>query len=154
MTRPRRFALVGAAALVVAPAAAAKTGIAFDRPFAHAGDTVVMVLRHDGPPPERRRSYEVYLVRAERMGTVMYAAGGGGFRNGPPPRSVDPVHVGSVATTASRFAFRLPQLAPGRYAAVLYCRRCSDAPLVGSVPTGIPPGVAPPSPRSLLTVRR
>jgi hypothetical protein len=142
-------------ALAASPAAFAKASLTFSRASAHIGQrATILVGRNYGPRPESGRVYDVYLVRASRMGEVMYADGGAGPRRGPPPRRVDPALVGHMPTTGRSLTFRVPKVSAGRYAAVLFCPRCRDPELVGSVATGIPDGTPPPQPGSLLTIRR
>jgi len=147
------LALIGTVALVAVPAAWAKTSVSFEQTTAQPGDSVSLVLSHRTARPGAARSYEIYLVRAERMGAVVYTKAGGGLRTGPPPKSVAPVRVGKVAARATRIRIRVPKLAPARHAAVLYCARCEANKLITSVPAGIPRGTAPPNPSALLTVR-
>jgi hypothetical protein len=152
MTLRGALAVVGAIALVAVPAAFAKTSVTFDRAAAQPGDSVTLYLHHRGAKPARTRSYVIYLVRAERIGEVVYAKGGG-VRTGPPPSSVAAVRVGKATARATRISIRVPRLAPARYAAVLYCARCAADPLVTSVSNGIPNGTDPPNPTALLTIR-
>ena len=103
------LALIGTVALVAVPAAWAKTSVSFEQTTAQPGDSVSLVLSHRTARPGAARSYEIYLVRAERMGAVVYTKAGGGLRTGPPPKSVAPVRVGKVAARATRIRIRVPK---------------------------------------------
>jgi hypothetical protein len=140
-----------AIALAAPTAASAALVPRFDRASARLGQPVTIYqpgglgwLKGD------RRPIRVYLVPAQIAGRVAFRPNGDS-RLGP-PRTRRAVYVGRMSIPRGRLRFRLPRLAPGRYAAVAWCGPCGGT-LIGSVPYDVPAGVEAPR-GSLLRVER
>jgi hypothetical protein len=148
-----RWVLLGLViALVTAAGAAAALTPRFNRTSASVGQLVTIYqpggldwLKGD------RRPIRVYLVPASIAGRIAFRADGTS-RVGP-PRSRRSVYVGRMTIAAGRLRFRLPKLAPGRYAALLWCGPCGGT-LIGSVTEDVPADVTVRPDGSLLRVRR
>ena len=149
------LATVVVVSIASAPSALAKSGLGFEQKTARVGEPVTLSIgRYSGQPFEPSRVYYVYFVPASKLGAVMYPNYGNGPRRSPPPRYAGAIKVGEVPTTRTSFRFSVPKVAPGRYAAALWCPRCKDPQMLGSISTGIPENAPLPSYGSLLTVRR
>jgi|SRR5690348_12356180 len=137
MRRGRVAGLVALTALVVCPPAQASLGLAFDRPAASAGEQVeVWNADSKGRPfptgAIRPGSIRVYLVELRWADAAGGPARDGNARIGP-PNLRHLVLVGSLSRVhrVPKLTFRVPELPPGRYTTVLWCKPC--APGAGSV---------------------
>jgi hypothetical protein len=147
-----RLAPAGLAIALAAPTAASAALVPrFDRASARLGQPVTVYqpgglgwLKGD------RRPIRVYLVPAPIAGRVAFRPNGAS-RLGP-PRTRRAVYVGRMSIPRGRLRFRLPRLAPGRYAALVWCGPCGGT-LVASVPWDVPADVVVPRNGSLLRVR-
>jgi hypothetical protein len=144
--------VIAVAALVLAPAAHAKLELQFDRTSARAGERVHLSF---GTYFESRdKVVHVYLVRAPILGSVLYLDYGSGFRLGPPPRRAGVVKLGQTTSGRAGFAFHVPPVRAGRYAAVLWCSTCRNRYLLASLDQSIPDDAYIRSGRRLLRVLR
>jgi hypothetical protein len=137
MRRGRVAGLVVLTALAACPPAQASLGLAFDRPTASLGEQVkVWNADSKGRPfptsPIAHGSIRVYLVALRWADAAGGPTRDGNARMGPPDLK-HLVFVGSLSRVhrVPKLTFRVPQLPPGRYTTVLWCRPC--APGAGSV---------------------
>jgi hypothetical protein len=148
-----RLSLLAALGLVLAPAASAKLALTFDRTTARPGDSVY--LAYGDYFTSTRNVVHVYLVSAPILGNVVRpSAGGGTARLGPPPRLRGVHRVGQTLSGRDGLRFRVPRVAAGRYAAVIWCSTCENRYLLASFQGGIPDGAAVRRARALLRVVR
>lgn len=141
------------AVLAVAPAASAKLKLEFDRPAARAGDQVLLTFGEYFVRPDH--VVHVYFVRASILGRVVRpAAGGGTERPGPPPRLRGVVKIGTTRSGSAGLRFRVPRVAPGRYAAVVWCSTCTSSYLLAGLPGSVPDDASVRPTRSLLRILR
>jgi hypothetical protein len=124
MTHVRTLVLVAAigTCLVAARAAEADVGLTITTLNVHIGGTLRGYGNASGMP--------VYLVPESQAPRPVLCHGGTGLC---PPRSWQPpgkpyVRLGSLRSTPNyerqRFAFRVPNVAPGRYQVVFWCQPC------------------------------
>lgn len=149
----RRLVAAVVVAVTLAPAAHAKLSLTFDRTSARPGDRVVLTFGEYFT--SRGKTVQVYLVRASALGDVVRPALGGGVaRTGPPPRIAGVVSLGRTTSDRERFAFRVPAVRAGRYAAVIWCSTCAQPSLLAAFQGGIPDGAHVRQTRALLRVVR
>jgi hypothetical protein len=153
VTRRISVVLALACALAFVPAASAKLSLHFDRATARPGERVQLTFGQYFTTPDH--VIHVYLVRASILGRVIRPAqGGGGSRLGPPPRLSGVVKVGRTSSAKPGFAFRVPGVRPGRYAAAIWCSTCPYPYVLASFPGSVPDDAYVRAGRTLLRVVR
>ena len=149
----RKLLAVALVAAALPPAAHAKLSLTFDRGSARPGDRVTLSFGSYFASSDR--TVHVYLVRASILGDVIRPAAGGGVnRAGPPPRRAGVTKVGLTRSGTGKLAFRVPAVAAGRYAAVIWCSTCRDRSLLAVFQGGIPDDAVVRPTRALLRVVR
>jgi hypothetical protein len=117
------LALSLVAGLVLPADLAAAVAPVFTRAIAHPGDRVGVVQPvRIGRPLHGRTGIIVYLIPLSRAPT--------GARDGPPLRSLTHHRLGELAGDRHgywRLWFRVPDVAPGAYTTLVWCRRCGGA---------------------------
>lgn len=140
-------------ALVLPAPAQAKLALTFDRASARPGEGVRLAFGEYFT--NANHVVHVYLVRASIIGRVIRPDRGGGLhRLGPPPKLAGVVKLGRTSSAKTGFAFRVPRVRAGRYAAAIWCSTCPYPYVLAGFPGSVPDDAYMRPDRSLLRIIR
>jgi hypothetical protein len=115
--------IVAGLALVFAPLAAAKDGLLFNRHAARVGDRLTL----SSPWIGHRDGVVVYFMSLAASPKWWHTYQANGPAYGKPPKLAAAIKLGQIerwGAGGGKLAFRVPQVAPGRYVLGFWCIPC------------------------------